>query len=151
MVKLKLILLLIFAVLAGAVLPIQAGMGITLGQFAKNPIFGAFASFIVGAVFLAIILIISRFDFSLVLHSKEIRSIHWLAGVLAAFYVCTVFLIAPRLGTALTFALVVLGQMIVSLILDHYGSFNLPINPINWKRLLGVVLLVSGVILIRRF
>ena len=62
-----------------------------------------------------------------------------------------VTILAPRLGVALTFVLVVAGQMMVSLIVDHYGLLGLPVKHINWQRLVGVALLVAGVLLIRRF
>ena len=75
----------------------------------------------------------------------------WLAGILGAFYVAVVIILAPKLGTALTFVLIVAGQMVVSLILDHFGMLGLPIKQINWQRMVGVALLIAGVLMIRRF
>jgi transporter family-2 protein len=75
----------------------------------------------------------------------------WTAGILGAFYVAAVIILAPKLGTALTFSLIVAGQMIISIIFDNYGLLGLPIKQINWQRLLGVAFLITGVLLIRRF
>ncbi len=141
----------LLAILAGAVLPVQAGLNVQLGKSVHQPIFAAFASFLIGTIGLLIYLFMLKFDFSAISQTKTVSPVVWLAGILGAFYVAAVIILAPKLGTALTFALVVTGQMGVSLVLDHYGLLGLPINQINWQRLLGVAFLVAGVLLIRRF
>ena len=144
-------ILIIMAVLAGSVLPIQAGLGIQLGRSVQQPIFGAFASFLVGAIGSLVVLILIDFDFKSVQQSFNVPAWPWAAGLLAAFYVISVFLVAPKLGAALTFALVVVGQLILSTILDHYGLFGFPAKPVNIARVTGVIFLILGVILIKRF
>lgn len=141
----------ILAIIAGAVLPVQAGLNVQLGKSVHQPIFAAFASFLIGTIGLLIYLFILKFDFSTISQTKTVSPVVWIAGILGAFYVAAVIILAPRLGTALTFVLVVAGQMTVSLVLDHYGLLGLPVKQINWQRLLGVAFLVAGVLLIRRF
>lgn len=141
----------LFAILAGAVLPLQAGLNIQLGKSVHQPIFAAFASFLIGTIGLLIYLFVIKFDFASISNSKEVSPWVWTAGLLGAFYVAAVIILAPKLGTALTFSLVVAGQMAVSLVFDHYGLLGLPVKQINWQRLLGVAFLVAGVLLIRRF
>lgn len=143
--------LIILAVLAGAVLPLQAGLNVQLGKSVQQPIFAAFASFLVGTIGLLIYLVILKFDFLSVIQVKNVSPAVWLAGLLGAFYVAAVIILAPKLGTALTFVLVVAGQMSASLILDHFGLMGLPIKQINWQRLLGIGFLIGGVLLIRKF
>lgn len=142
---------LLLAIVAGAVLPIQAGLNVQLGKSVHQPIFAAFASFLIGTLGLLIYLFILKFDFSTIAQTKTVSPVVWIAGILGAFYVAAVIILAPKLGTALTFVLVVAGQMAVSLVLDHYGLLGLPVKQINWQRLLGVAFLVAGVLLIRRF
>ena len=143
--------LIILASTAGAVLPVQAGLNVQLGKSVHQPIFAAFASFLIGTLGLLIYLYMLKFDFSTIAQTKSVSPVVWIAGILGAFYVAAVIILAPRLGVALTFVLVVAGQMAVSLILDHYGLLGLPVKQINWQRLLGVAFLVAGVLLIRRF
>lgn len=140
-----------FAIIAGAVLPLQAGLNIQLGKSVHQPIFAAFASFLIGTIGLLIYLFIVKFDFSLLINVRFVSPWVWLAGLLGAFYVAVVIILAPKLGTALTFSLVVAGQMILSIVFDHLGLFDLPVKHINWKRLLGVAFLIVGVLLIRKF
>lgn len=141
----------IFAIVAGAVLPLQAGLNVQLGKSVSQPVFAAFASFLVGSLSLLIYLFIIKFDFSLVSNVKSVSPVVWIAGLLGAFYVAAVIVLAPKLGTALTFSLVVTGQMAISLVLDHYGLLGLPIKTINWQRFLGIAFLIVGVLLIRKF
>ncbi len=75
----------------------------------------------------------------------------WTGGVLGAFYLWLAIVLAPRLGATVLVGLIVAGQLIASLFLDHYGLLGFPHQPITLWRALGVALLILGVILIRRF
>ncbi|WP_299243356.1 DMT family transporter [uncultured Aquimarina sp.] len=141
----------ILAILAGAVLPLQAGLNVQLGKSVHQPIFAAFASFLIGTVGLLIYLLILKFDFSSISSTKTVSLVVWVAGILGAFYVAAVIILAPKLGTALTFVLVVAGQMAVSLVFDHYGLLGLPVKQINWQKLMGIAFIIGGVLLIRKF
>ncbi|HET8861361.1 DMT family transporter [Marivirga sp.] len=143
------LMLLVF--LAGAILPIQAGFNIQIGKTVQQPVFAAFASFLIGTVALFIYLLVIKFNFSTISATQSASPIFWTAGILGAFYVASVIIIAPKLGTALTFSLIVGGQMIISLILDHFGLLGFSIKEISWQRILGVVFLVLGVLLIRKY
>ena len=140
----------LIAIIAGAVLPFQAVFNMQLGKTVQQPIFAAFASFLLGTLGLLTYLIYLKFDFSTITQTKDASFIVWIAGLLGAFYVAAVIILAPKLGTALTFGLVVTGQMLVSVLLDHFGFFGLPVKEINWQRILGVILLLAGIIILRK-
>ena len=55
----------------------------------------------------------------------------------------------PRLGGAWTIALLVLGQGLAALAVDHYGLLGQPREPITVVRAAGVGLLVAGTLLMR--
>jgi transporter family-2 protein len=44
----------------------------------------------------------------------------------------------------------IFGQLIASMVIDHFGWFNVPVVPINTSRIIGAVLLLFGAILMRR-
>jgi len=73
----------------------------------------------------------------------------WTGGLFGAIYIAISILLVPRLGTASFVALLVAGQMLSSLIFDHYGAFGVPQHPADGVRLLGAALLVGGVVLVR--
>ena len=49
----------------------------------------------------------------------------WTGGSLGAVYVAASIVLVQRLSGAVAFSLVVLGQMVCALILDHFGWFGL--------------------------
>ena len=56
-------------------------------------------------------------------------------------------------GTAITLVLacIVAGQITASLIVDHYGWLGFPVHAASWGRIFGCLMLVGGVVLIRKF
>jgi bacterial/archaeal transporter family-2 protein len=59
-------------------------------------------------------------------------------------------LLVGRLGTTLLFAAIITGQLICSLLVDHFGALGLPRHPATPTRLFGTALLFAGVYLVRR-
>jgi transporter family-2 protein len=84
-------------------------------------------------------------------NAKNAPPISWTGGLLGAFFVTAVVFIVPRLGVAMTFSLIILGQMLATLPLDHYGFLGVAVKEINVPRIIGVVLIIIGAIIIRRF
>jgi bacterial/archaeal transporter family-2 protein len=143
--------LLLVAVAAGAVLPLQAALNTKMGHIVHSPFISSFISFVAGAVSLLIYMIVTKLPLPNIIHAKAAPAYLWMAGLLGAFYVTSVIILVPKLGVALTFGLVIGGQMAVSLLFDHFGLFGLPVRQVSFFRLLGVLFLVTGVILIRKF
>lgn len=75
----------------------------------------------------------------------------WTAGPMGAFFVTMTILAVPRLGAMSVMALLIAGQMAMSLVMDHYGWLGIPAQPMTLWRVLGAMLLLAGVILIRKF
>ena len=73
----------------------------------------------------------------------------WSGGVFGGIFILLVILLLPSLGAATLFALVVAGQVLVAVTLDHFGAFGLTPHPIGVARLAGAALVIAGVFLIR--
>jgi transporter family-2 protein len=76
----------------------------------------------------------ANFQFSLV---KETQWYHWVGGIIGAIYVTGIIMIIPRLGAALAFSLIVAGQLIMSVLMDHFGLLGVPVNPVTPAKVLG--------------
>jgi transporter family-2 protein len=146
----KLIWLLIVFI-CGALLPIQAGLNARLGKSLDSPVFASMFSFIVGALAVAIYLPFTRETISWSgLRSASLYS--WIGGGLTgAFFITATMLALPKIGMALTFSLVVAGQMIIAVFLDHFGILVAQQHPVNIWRLLGILIIIIGVIIVRKF
>jgi transporter family-2 protein len=143
--------LLFLAFLCGAVFPTQAGLNGKMARLVGNPVLAALLSFATGLVGLTLYALITRIPLNQFMQFKQAPWYVWFAGLLGAFYISTVIILMPRLGVALTFGLVVAGQMTVSLLLDHFGLLDAPVREISLGRIIGVILLILGVVLIRKF
>ncbi len=141
----------IAAIIAGMGLPLQAAMNTRLGYAVQNPVVAAFWSFLSGTVLLFIYLLASKWRPSMVQQWEQPPHYVWFGGLLGAFYVTLIVVFVPKLGVALTFSLIIFGQMILSILMDHFGWMALPVHPVSTGRIIGVLLLTAGVIMVRRF
>ncbi len=73
----------------------------------------------------------------------------WSGGVFGGAFILLAILLLPTLGAATLFALVIAGQVLAAITLDHFGAFGLTPHPIGTARLVGAALLIAGVFLIR--
>src|SRR6478752_6242127 len=73
----------------------------------------------------------------------------WSGGLFGGIFILLAILLLPSLGAATLFSLVIAGQVLAAITLDHFGAFGLAQHPISTARMAGAVLLIAGVILIR--
>lgn len=139
------------AIIAGAVLPVQASLNAKMGRAVGDPVYAALISFVVGSFGLMLYALLAKVDLSQVSNAGSMHWSVWMAGLLGAFYVASVIILVPKIGVALTFGLIVTGQLGLSLILDHYGLLGLPVHAINWQRIAGILCIIGGVLLIRSY
>ena len=144
------ILWILLALVAGTMLPIQGALNTRLGREGQSPFHASMISFIIGALSVALYVALTRPSVSWS-GLRGAPAYAWLGGVLGAFYVTVIILAFPRLGPGLTFALVVAGQMIISMLLEHFDILVAQQNPITAVRLGGIALIIAGVILIKFF
>ncbi len=145
------ILLLLVALVAGAMMPTQAATNNKMAVVTGSPILAAFLSFLVGTVALLVCVVLSGTPMTSVSSIKDAPPIAWAGGFFGAFFVTAAVMLVPRLGVAMTFSALIAGQMIVTLIIDHYGLLGVPVKEISIPRVIGIVLIAAGVILIRKF
>jgi transporter family-2 protein len=73
----------------------------------------------------------------------------WSGGLFGGAFILLAILLLPSLGAATLFALVIAGQVLAAVTLDHFGALGLTPHPISTVRLMGAALLIAGVVLIR--
>lgn len=74
---------------------------------------------------------------------------NWVGGPLGALIVLAGATLVRELGGAMFIALVVGGQLLCSLLLDHFGLMGLIQKEITVGRVVGAVLVVAGVVCIK--
>ncbi|WP_242927763.1 DMT family transporter [Pontibacter vulgaris] len=142
----------LLAILAGLAVATQTGINSQLNVLTRNPVFTALISFAIGTV--ALLLYILFTDKSVLMQQPPGMQTQWwkyTGGLLGAFYVTAIVIIAPRLGAATTISIVVASQLIFAVIFDHFGLLGFPLKEVSFTRIAGVILLIAGVYLIRKF
>ena len=141
--------LLLLAVIAGAVVPFQSAINANLGRGLGHPLWATLASLLVSiAVLLPIILMLRLLLPSLGFISKAPLWM-WAGGAFGVCFISLALVLLPRLGASGFIALALAGQVIASLVLDHFGWFGLMERQLTPPRLLGAILLIAGVGLIQ--
>lgn len=148
--KLPLYFWFILVLLAGALLPIQAGWNTKLAKVIESSVYASLISFAVGTLTLIIYVLITRQHVSFE-SLKSVPVYAWLGGVLGAFYVTIIVLAFPKIGPALTFGLIIAGQLLIAVVLEHFNILVAQQHSINIWRILGILLIMGGVVLIRKF
>ena len=144
-------LLMLLTLFAGAMIPAQAVLNTRLGRQIGGPLMGSLMSFTIG--------IICLFALNLAANPSAVIQLKptatgpwylWLGGVLGAIFVGYITWVNQQQGVALTFALVVSGQIFMSLIIDQYGLFGSLVQPITLEKIIGAVLIIAGLLLIKK-
>ena len=140
------------ALACGAVLTTQVATNKQLGEQLQNLYLPAVANMVIGLIAtIAITLAFSK-TWPTGAMVKGAPWYGWLAGgVLGAVYLTGNIVLAPRLGAATLIGLVVTGQIIFSVLIDHFGWFGFEQHSANLPRLLGSALLIGGVALCSKF
>jgi len=141
-----------FALLAGAVLPVQGAVNARLRADLDAPIAAGAVSFLVATAAMALVLAgyltLARAPRPQLGQARKVPWWGWLGGACGATYVVSVFLLIPEIGAAPTVALTVAGQQLAAVLVDRYGLLRLARRPISRARVAGVAVLLAGVALI---
>jgi transporter family-2 protein len=73
----------------------------------------------------------------------------YLGGVFGFVIIAAAVLVFPRLGAAYAIALMVCGQCLAAMIIDHYGLMGMEKCPATLPRAIGVALVMGGVAVFR--
>ena len=140
-------ILLVF--IAGAMVALQAPTNSMLAKAGGSPILAALISFMVGTVALLIVWLMTPNRPGTAAFAG-LPWYAWIGGLYGAVFVAVAAYAAPKIGVASLITIGIAGQIVMALWLDHLGAMGLTREPINFGRVLGALLVVAGVVLVRR-
>ena len=135
---------------AGVSIVIQQALNSNLRTELNSAAWSGFVSYSAGLACMALLVIALREPLPPVGVMAQIPWWAWTGGVFGAIFIGLGIVLVPKLGAATFIALLVAGQMIGSVVFDHFGWLGLAQRPIDLSRVIGVLLLIAGVVLIRR-
>ena len=130
-------------VAVGVQSPIAGKMGQSIGGTA-----GSFIVHLGGLIFSGLLLIFRG--------GENIRNWHKLpwyaffAGAFGLILYLTINYTLPRLGSTMMIMLIIVGQLLMGMLVDHFGWFGVGVRPIDLPKIAGVLLLFAGGFLISR-
>lgn len=141
----------IIVFICGAILPLQTGFNARLGKSLASPVYASMICFVVGALAMLLYLPFTKESMTwAAFKSSSFFSIIG-GGIAGAIFITATMLAMPRIGMALTFGLIVAGQVIVAVMLDHFNILVAQQHAINLWRLLGMVFIIIGVLIVQKF
>ena len=140
-----------FILVAGALQAFGAPMNGQLYKSLVNPWVASLVSF---GLIVAVLLVLTAAMPRPVPTIEGVTAMPWWApmgGIVGAVAVFAGLLFVERLGAGPTNGLIITANLVASLAVDHFGLFNTAIHEINIWRVLGGLLMISGVALIAVF
>ena len=136
-------------VAAGCLVGIQAPVNSRLGKVIGTLPAASF-SFLVGTAVLLLITSIVNGGLGALGNVGRAPSWALIGGLLGAIYVSVALVVVRTLGAAGLTAVVIAGQLGVSVVIDRFGLLGVARQQVGAQRVIGLVLLVLGVALVVR-
>ncbi|EGQ0329875.1 TPA: DMT family transporter [Staphylococcus pseudintermedius] len=142
-------LLLILGLVAGAVIPVQTSINSRLSRFTQSSLYASAISFTVGTLLLVILNFILNPH---LLTAEAFGHYHfdyywYVGGLMGVIYLTGNMILLPRIGASLTVVTTITGQILMSMLIDTFGWFNVDVQALHVMKVLGIVLLLIGIIL----
>ncbi len=143
-------ILMFAAFISGSTMPLQGVVNSRLGQYLGHPLYATFISFAGGLVAVVLVIIASGIGLPPAAGFSGINWIYYSGGLYGVLLVTAVIIATPVIGTANTLVMIVAGQLIMSLVFDHFGLMGLNVTKIGAGRAIGLLLLLAGAYLVQR-
>ncbi|TBL80422.1 DMT family transporter [Paenibacillus thalictri] len=118
---------------------INGGLGKTIGALEAT-----FVSFMVGTIVL--FLMILFFGKGNVLQVFTVPKWQLVGGLIGAAYIAILTFAVPKIGVGVSIISVICGQILMSMLVDHFGWFNTAKFPITGSKVVGLVFLIVALI-----
>ena len=144
------LLLAALALLAGAVVPIQAASNAILARQLGHPLWASAISLLISIAVLIPLLFIFKVpkpNFSTELFSQPIWI--WFGGIAGMLYLTSALILVPKIGSTTFFVKVIAGQLIISALIEQFGWFGMSQNSIPLSKILGIGLVILGVLCVQ--
>lgn len=135
----------LLALLAGAALSfegaIYAELGKTVGQIETS-----FYNFFMGSIIMGLLwLFFGKGELSYTLKAPK-----WslLGGVMGVVYLTSIVISVPFVGVGITMVAVIIGQLVMSMVIEHFGWLGSKQTRVNREKIFAVISMIIALILI---
>jgi transporter family-2 protein len=141
----------VLAIIGGVFLAAQGALNSNLGIWLRNPLLASVVAFVSSSVFAILLVSISVKSVPNWIEIKQIPIHLWFSGGLCSVIgISLYYYTIPKLGLSTMISLGLFGQLTFSVIAGHFGWFGLPTESITFKRILGILAMITGIVLINK-
>lgn len=140
-----------FALAAGAFIAVQAGSNSQLKKSLGVPMPAVIVNYLVGLTCILLYSLAKREPLAVFSKAGAAPWWGWMGGLFGAVYGVAAVILASQMGAATLTALVVTGQLVCSVALDHFGWMGFDVHPATVWRMVGCGLMIAGLVLIAKF
>ena len=137
------------AFITGSLIPLQLVFNAQLGSITQSPYSAGLIVLIAGLLTMSLIVVVMRPPVPSITALAAAPPNVYLGGVIAAVYIVAIIMVSPKLGVGLPTGLILFGQLVMALALDHVGAFGNPQISINAWRVGGVLMMLGGIVAIK--
>ncbi|MBO1583197.1 DMT family transporter [Bacillus sp. XF8] len=137
----------LLSIIIGALIAIMIPLNGILSEITGNYMSSVMIH-IVGLIAIVIVLLISK---SKIRIQKGIPLYLYSAGAIGVFTVLFSNISFSALGVSITIALGLLGQSVSSIIIDHFGLLGMKVMKFEKKKMFGLLLISSGIVVMTIF
>ena len=142
---------LLIAIVAGALVPFQAGSNAALGKMLGHPLWATLVSLTVSVVIVLMVSSILRIPKPEIAGLTHLPIWVWFGGIAGVIYITCALMLTPKLGATSFIVCVIAGQLIASLAIDYFGLMGLVEKEINFGRIAGVAMVFLGSLTVQWF
>lgn len=126
----------------------QSAINARMGSHLGHPLYGALTNTAVATLVLMVLVLVFRAPAPRLGNAIAGPWWLWTGGLVGAAFVFGALFVAPRIGAASFAAATIFGTIAASLVIDHFGLFGFPVQPVNMSRLAGGSMVLVGLWLI---
>jgi transporter family-2 protein len=134
---------------AGVCISVQAAANSKFRENLHNPAYAVFFSICGTVVVACVAMALLRPPAPSAAAIRDTQWWNWVGGPLGALIVLAGAMLTRYLGAGAFIALVVAGQVISSLLLDHFALMGLKEQPLTPGRALGALLVIAGAVCVK--
>jgi len=136
--------------LAGACIPVQFAANKRLEDSTHSSALAVGIAFTIGALVTLALAATGLFGKGTLSGAASAPWWAWIGGAISVAVVLASVIALPKAGAETVIAATVVGQLVSSAVLDHFGWLGVPKIPFNVWRALGTALLIGGALLMQR-
>jgi len=140
----------VLALITGALIPVQASTNAAFSKSTGSPFITGVMVLMTGLMAALIFIVASRAHVPGIAQLRAAPLYSYAGGLIVATYVIMITVITPRLGVGNAIGLIVTGQIICAVIIDHFGLFGAAVRRMDVQRLVGALMMIGGIYLVMK-